>query len=169
MLSPMSAWTSSRPPCSVSHRAVLPHLRALVQPKNTEVMRGIPGSCFRVGEEPASPYEIREVRETVTRCAQETRQTAYAGVFFELRAGLGGDEPAGRHVPWVQPLLDVRVDAAGGHRAEIQGGRAEPPDVSDLMEHPRDRGRLRQLDPFDVVEARGHQALGQRLVGGLEQ
>src|SRR3954465_15954964 len=100
MLSPMSAWISSRPPCSMSHRAVLPHLRALVQPKNTEVMPAIPGSCFRVGHERASPYEIREVRETVTRCAQETVQTADSGVLFEHRAGLGPGHPGGWMNSW---------------------------------------------------------------------
>ena len=51
------------------------------------------------------------------------------------QARLLGDQAAGRVVPGVEPLLEVGVHPALGGQAEVDRGRAEPPDVAHPRQH----------------------------------
>ena len=78
------------------------------------------------------------------------------------RAGLRGDQPAGREVPGVEPGLEVGVEVARGHGAQVQGGAAGAAQVADVRQQ---RGGDRPLPGAhlgQVAEAGPGQRLSQR-------
>ena len=73
------------------------------------------------------------------------------------RSGLLGDQSPGRPVPWIHPGLEERIQLSTGHRAEVQGGRPDPPDVPDRRENGRHGRRLPRPQLDLVVEPRPDQ------------
>ena len=76
---------------------------------------------------------------------------------LDPRPGLGGDQAPGGEVPRLQPPLVVAVDPAAGHVAQVERGRAQPPDVAHLRQQPaHDLGLLARRS-WGVAEAGGDQ------------
>ena len=89
-----------------------------------------------------------------------------------LRAapGFGRDHLARRQVPRVEELLEVDVDPARGHVAQVRGGGAEAPDVPDAVDELGDPLGLAAPPVRLVREAggdeRGGEVAGIRAVDG---
>ncbi len=81
------------------------------------------------------------------------------------RAGLAGDQGAGRQVPGVQPALVVGVEPAAGHIAQVDRGRAGAADVADLRQQRAHHLRLGGPALREVAEPRADERLGERRRG----
>ena len=81
---------------------------------------------------------------------------------FDHRAGLPGDDRAGRVVPRAEGALEERVEPAGRHEAQIEGCRALPADVAHLRQQPRHDRALDAPHLGCVRESGADERLGER-------
>ena len=95
----------------------------------------------RHGEESGGPDGLQELVEAVIGATNDGLLSAGADGHEEPRPGEPGEEPAGRVVPQVDPLLDVPVERALGDMTEVERAGAVAPDVADLGQEPRGSGR----------------------------
>src|SRR3569623_1078405 len=92
--------------------------------------------------EPGVDDGLSELPEPVGGGTDEEPFVTRRASDLEDATRLQDDQPGGRVVPDVRPLLDVRVERPGGHAAQVEGARALPTDVAHAGQQPGDVRRL---------------------------